>query len=894
MPTRFANSAEQEKNNTDAFADEAGRVSTRRKALGLNDADDARGSWGLALSGGGIRSATCSLGVLQALATSKRPSADPAAAADNSLLREFDYVSSVSGGGYIASFFISLFVPGRLREKSDSKTAASDAYKVLQYEPPGRLRRREDYSTREAGEGPMGWLRDNGRYLAPTGGGDLTYAAALTIRNWFSVQYVLGTLLIAVLSLLALIRGGVAVAWQPYADVEQWLLVQAQDGKLWWSPVWILPLACIFLWLAPFATAYWLTHAREGESDSSKPQSFSLAACYALLLGLSFSAAALAVHDWRLVQWQALPWLLATLGAIALLAFAVHALSAPRAASISAHRVLTTRGLTAGLQFLITLSVIALADTLGQHLYLLATAGEFWKSLTPGALAGALVWLFRRMAGFFDEKKASGWVKALPMSLLAGLAGVVLLLLIITVWAVFVQWVQWTGLAPDDALIRNDQRLAIIAGMFVIFLMLSLTAGRFSGFLNLSTLQNLYGARLTRAYLGASNGKRFVRTDSGSNRSVAEPIEGDQIAREKYYGRDVLAPVHIINVTLNQTIDPAEQLVQRDRKGKPMAIVPAGFFVEGDHFTFRDHLKQSINSGRGSQQFTVGQWIGVSGAAFTTGLGRSTSLGVSLALGLSNVRLGMWWSSGYGRDAATGLEKWFKSAFRTQAFLIYEMLAKFHGLRREWQYLSDGGHYENTAVYELLRSQRDVKLIVVCDNGCDPDYQFGDLANLIRLARIDFRMQIEVDEQITRTDSLNRYFGTPTDFGKQQASNEKCALLLNVFRHGSKAAGKAPDCRIILLKPRLLDSMSVDLREYNRTHPEFPQEPTADQFFDEAQWESYRGLGYCIGRRIFGSQAQNEVGEALWEYLDEGTRQQQAVDPSIAPAPPAYSSAAPA
>lgn len=874
MATHLANSTEQEKNNARAFADEAERISTRRKELGLGDTDNAR--WGLALSGGGIRSATCSLGVLQALATSKRPSADPAiAATDDSLLREFDYVSSVSGGGYIASFFISLFVPGRLRENTDSKTAASDAYKVLQYEPPGRLRRREDYSQREAGEGPMGWLRDNGRYLAPTGGGDLTYAAALAIRNWFSVQYVLGTLLIAVLALLALIRSGVAVAWPPYAAAEQWLLIQAQGGRLWWSPVWILPLACVFLWLAPFATAYWLTHAREGESDSSRPQSFSLAACYALLLGLSLSAVALFVHDRQLVAWRALPWILAAMGIIALLAFVVHALSAPRAQSISAHRVLNTRGLTAGLQFLIAMSVIALADTLGQHLYLLATSGEFWKSLTPGALAGALVWIFRRMAGFFDEKKASGWVKLLPMSLLAGLAGVVLLLLIITVWAMFVQWVQWTGLRPDGALIENHQRLGIIGGMLVIFLLLSLTAGRFSGFLNLSTLQNLYGARLTRAYLGASNGKRFVRTATGVNRSVAEPIEGDQIARENYYDKKVLAPVHIINVTLNQTIDPAEQLVQRDRKGKPMAVVPAGFFVEGDHFAFRDHLKQSINSGRGSQQFTLGQWIGVSGAAFTTGLGRSTSLGVSLALGLSNVRLGMWWSSGYGRDEAAGFERWFKSAFRTQAFLIYEMLAKFHGLRREWQYLSDGGHYENTAAYELLRLQRNVQLIVICDNGCDPDYQFGDLANLIRLARIDFRMEIEVDEPITRAAKLTRYFGAPADFGKEQA-NEKCALLLNVFRHRSKESGqmgnqtsdKTPDCRIILLKPRLLPSMPIDLRQYSQTHPAFPQEPTADQFFDEAQWESYRSLGYCIGRRIFGTQTQDEVGDELWEYLN--------------------------
>ncbi|HKE94957.1 MAG TPA: hypothetical protein VKB34_11665, partial [Povalibacter sp.] len=399
----------------------------------------------------------------------------------------------------------------------------------------------------------------------------------------------------------------------------------------------------------------------------------------------------------------------------------------------------------------------------------------------------------------------------------------------------------------------------------------TLTSARFSGFLNLSTLQMLYGARLTRAYLGASNGKRFETTERGLNRSVAEPIAGDQVEREHYYDPGVLAPVHIINVTLNQTIDPAEQLVQRDRKGKPMAIAPSGFFVEGDHYEFRDRRKESINSGRGSQRFTIGQWVGVSGAAFTTGLGRATSLGVSLILGLSNVRLGMWWSSGYGKDESHGVEKLFKFLFRTQMFLIYELLAKFHGLRREWQYLSDGGHYENTAAYELLRLERDVKLMVVCDNGCDPDYQFGDLANLTRLARIDFRLEIEVDQGIANHERLGRYFGVPRDFARgadgTQADNEKCAMLLNVYRRGSRAAGRKPDATIILLKPRLLTSMPVDLREYQQTHAAFPQEPTADQFFDEAQWESYRCLGFCVGRRIFGTELENESGDALWTYL---------------------------
>jgi hypothetical protein len=37
---------------------------------------------------------------------------------------------------------------------------------------------------------------------------------------------------------------------------------------------------------------------------------------------------------------------------------------------------------------------------------------------------------------------------------------------------------------------------------------------------------------------------------------------------------------------------------------------------------------------------------------------------------------------------------------------------------------------------------------------------------------------------------------------------------------------------------------------YHRAHPDFPQETTIDQFFDEAQWESYRRLGLHTGHRV--------------------------------------------
>ncbi len=280
---------------------------------------------------------------------------------------------------------------------------------------------------------------------------------------------------------------------------------------------------------------------------------------------------------------------------------------------------------------------------------------------------------------------------------------------------------------------------------------------------------------------------------------ISETIPGDGIAFGDYRPFDRGGPLHLVNVTLNETASGRSQLEQRDRKGLPMALGPSGMSVGSRH-----HATWVVNAEgrdlepvpvRGDfqvfpapgpaikvEELGLGEWISISGAAFSTGLGSRTNLALSVLLGLSNVRLGYWWNSGIdpGRRAVRGKPLGrtpglrFAGVMPFYSYFFDELLARFHGPARPLWYLSDGGHFENTGAYELLR--RRVPFILVCDDGCDPKYEFEDLAGLVRKARLDFSAEIAFYPREVLVDLLPAelvgYFGEPSDF---RASGERRA-----------------------------------------------------------------------------------------------------------------------
>jgi hypothetical protein len=197
--------------------------------------------------------------------------------------------------------------------------------------------------------------------------------------------------------------------------------------------------------------------------------------------------------------------------------------------------------------------------------------------------------------------------------------------------------------------------------------------------------------------------------------------------------------------------------------------------------------------------------------------------------------------------------------------LFYELGAHFPGTSRRYWYLSDGGHFENMGGYELVR--RELPLIIIIDSEADPTYTYEGLANLVRKARVDFNACITFETNFTPLAALVADgFGTLESLRPIAVDNDRS---IEPHRSGAHAAlarieyASGRTGTLIYMKPTLTGDEPIDILEYSRHNDPFPQQPTSDQFFDEAQWESYRALGEHVVRRVFADG--DRFDPAWWE-----------------------------
>jgi hypothetical protein len=191
--------------------------------------------------------------------------------------------------------------------------------------------------------------------------------------------------------------------------------------------------------------------------------------------------------------------------------------------------------------------------------------------------------------------------------------------------------------------------------------------------------------------------------------------------------------------------------------------------------------------------------------------------------------------------------------------LIHELTSQSTDTSAE-VYVSDGGHFENLGLYEMIR--RRCELILVVDGGCDPDARFADLGNAARKIAIDLDTRLEFEEIRIRS--------------RKAAAGGGVAFATAEILYPADDPDEPEDKfvgRLIYLKPALLGHMPVDVMAYSKAYEAFPHEPTTDQWYAESQFESYRQLGQFIASRVDGAAAApydgNVGAERLAAFFDE-------------------------
>jgi hypothetical protein len=878
--------------------------------------------FGLSFSGGGIRSATFNLGILQGLA-------------DFDLLRRIDYLSTVSGGGYIGGW-----LAGCTKHEADgirdvqrwlSSTRSPDP------EAPGRR--------------PLRFLREYSNYLTPTTGflsADTWTMVAIWFRNTLLNQLVL-VLFLGALLLLPVVMGSIAFvvdrSWATrnvaiviaailmlgaavYTGMnirtfdETWLRKlkgaspkgPATSHMPWWTAQGPIQLGiAIPILLGSFLLLWPFVHAGNPRPDDSAhvlpgwiasrmPALIPYEGFIVMMVGL-FACLTLVHLFGRFEQcfypeqpsskqkatkaalWIFVCSLLASAAGGTLLILAAKATKWLGWFDADNHAV-TAAGMWKVLTFGPPVMVLVLTLMVTVHIGLLGVnfpdmRREWWsrlgawmliysaawlaicllslwsplwvRSLTERVVAaGGATWILTTLAGVLTGRSAKtlpgtpitekgGWRNAIAV--VAPYAFAIGLLILVALGARALYDVLRDRLAGSPG---NDlvywQRLGVFGALWLPVTLCIVLAGL--SFLlawridvNEFSMHHFYRNRLVRCYLGATRKprtrlpNRFTGFDPGDDPKLCDLKWGKE-RQDPFVG-----PYPIFNATLN--IVRGSDLAAQERKGESFILSP---LYCGYNFVVRERVSEKAEQGKlaveayrrtersvyGDERgMSLGTAMAISGAAANPNMGYHSSPAAAFLMTVFNARLG-WWV-GNPRHEIT----WTRCAPRLGLLYHIAELTGNTSDRRSYVNLSDGGHFENLGLYELVR--RRCRYIVACDAEEDAKYRFGGLGSVVRKCRADFGIDIDI-----RFDRLH-----PVVAANDSRSAVHCVVGTIQYPDGQCGT-------LLYVKSSLSGDEPADVLEYAGREKAFPHESTADQWFNESQFESYRALGRHVATLVFG------------------------------------------
>jgi GNAT superfamily N-acetyltransferase len=795
----------------------------------------SRDCFGLALSGGGIRSATFNLGLLQGLHQKQ-------------LLEHVDYLSTVSGGGYVGGSWTAW----RHRHGLDEKGLFPDESSP----PAGAANRVGDI--REAP--PFRHLREFSRFLMPRLG-------LFRMDVWQAVVTILGGLLPSILAACAVLALSLytwfflfkkLIRAEPFDGafllfgltllVQLWeekrtqragksgaagrgsgtflvlaLVASLLVGVLWWwcrdgdVPAWPW-LASVHEWLRPpaaFARSAWPLAVKGAQFDVARFIPAIVWGAASILLLVARGALSRFTPAGKSVRWPAI----------------------------------LDRVVARCLQSALVWSAFALLWQVCRW------AGDDWqgKAVATGGAAGGAAAVFALMRDWLAkpvlETNGSQLTGKVVAKLKAFAPQLLAIAIVILMMASVCLVIQKVGLGKN-----------LWWGFGVVALQILLTLLLFNP--ARLGLHDFYRARISRCYLGAA-GAALDDFSRISDERLNDDVTLGQLKADE--ASPCRRAIHLVCCAANDLAgDPLTNLY---RGARSAVLSPFGISL-GNHSAPLDHLRLSSA-------------LTASAAAFNSQMGRlSMDLGPAVAFVMSalNLRLGLWVphplnphrrpffftglpffyemfgltncdpgerpedeadvggdpsankptaaadaSATAPKDLGVRVKQGLKSAMGKAGDKAAQAEDYVRSSLRDL-HLSDGGHFENLALYELVR--RHCRYIIVSDCGADPQVAFDDLAIALRSIREDFGIEIDLDVTALR----------PGENGRARQH----AVVGTVHYDGLAGLDKGT---ILYFKPALTGDEPPDVLQYHTRNPAFPHESTGDQFYDEAQWESYRRLG---------------------------------------------------
>jgi hypothetical protein len=352
--------------------------------------------------------------------------------------------------------------------------------------------------------------------------------------------------------------------------------------------------------------------------------------------------------------------------------------------------------------------------------------------------------------------------------------------------------------------------------------------------INLTGLHRFYRDRLMETFLPDP-------ATIPQDREAAE-TDADMTDLADVCGPNDDGPYHLINA--NVVLLGSSRARQRSRMGDSFLLSPLYCGSEATGYI------KTRNWLPGNARFGIGRRVGamklatamaISGAALNPraggdGQGPTKGGAISALLNLLNLRLGYWVPSPKKFNASFRLSYASPPNFLLPG-LIQGLVGSAHNEQAHWIELSDGGHFENTGVYELVR--RGVRTIVFADGSTDPDISLGSLANVLEKVYIDFGVKVDFRPD---ADFIRMLKGTAKDsvLTKRLELSEK-GFAIATLRYPS-----GPPGLLFYIKSTLIPALPASLYSYKAGNPLFPAESLADQFFSEQQFEAYRSLGYLL------------------------------------------------